>query len=112
MADIYHIWADKKGDLTDHEWVDAMKRFLNKLVSDGKMNTYRITRCKLGFRSVTDMPEWLIQMEFDNLAQLDDAFNKVAKKQGALEKDHQGFNQFVADNIQHALFSDWPYDPK
>jgi hypothetical protein len=32
----------------------------------------------------------------------------VAKKEGELEEAHQSFNQFVAGNIQHALFRDWP----
>jgi len=25
-----------------------------------------------------------------------------------LEEKHKSFNQFVADDIQHALFTDWP----
>lgn len=112
MADIYHIWANKKGELSDHEWVAGMRRFLNKLVSDKKMNRYRITRCKLGFRSIPDIPEWNIQMEFDNMAQLEKCFEKVAVKEGELEKDHVSFNQFVDDNIHHALYSDWPYEFK
>jgi len=112
MADIYHIWANKKGELSDHEWVGGMRRFLDKLVADSKMNSYRITRCKLGFRSIADIPEWNIQMEFDNMAQLEKCFAKVAVKEGELEKDHVSFNQFVDDNIHHALYSDWPYEFK
>jgi hypothetical protein len=112
MSDIYHIWANKKGDLSDHDWIASMKRFLDKLVTDGKMNSYRITRCKLGFRSITDLPEWNIQMEFDNMDHLEKCFIRVAKKEGELEKDHQGFNQFVDDHIEHALFADWPYEFK
>lgn len=112
MADIYHIWANKKGELSDHEWIAGMRRFLDKLVADGKMNKYRITRCKLGFRSISNIPEWNIQMEFDNMAQLEKCFARVATKEGELEKDHTSFNQFVEDDIQHALYSDWPYEFK
>jgi hypothetical protein len=108
MADLYTIWADKQGDITDLEWVAGMRSFFDHLVSEGRMETYRITRCKMGFRSIADMPEWMIIMEFKDMAQLDEAFRRVAPLQGELEDKHRSFNQFVAGNIQHALFRDWP----
>lgn len=106
--DIYHIWADKEGDISDLEWVNNMKKFLQQLVDEGKMLSYRITRCKLGFRSIADMPEWHIMMEFENMAQLELAFQRVAPLEGELENKHKSFNRFVAGNIQHAYFTDWP----
>jgi hypothetical protein len=105
--DIYHIWADKEGELTDKEWVDNMKSFLDHLVTEGKMQKYRITRCKMGFRSL-DIPEWHIMMEFSDMAQMDAAFKRVAPLEGELEVKHKSFNQFVSGNIQHALYRDWP----
>ena len=105
--DIYHIWADKEGDISDKDWVDNMKSFLDHLVTEGKMQTYRITRCKMGFRSL-DIPEWHIMMEFINMAQLDSAFDRVAPLEGELEHKHKSFNQFVSGTIQHALYRDWP----
>jgi len=105
--DIYHIWADKEGDISDTEFVNNMKAFLEHLKSEGKMETYRITRCKMGFRSL-NIPEWHIMMEFRNMAQMDSAFERVAPLEGELETKHRSFNQFVADNIQHALYRDWP----
>jgi len=47
-------------------------------------------------------------MEFQNMAQLDSAFDRVAPLEGELESKHRSFNQFVSGNIQHALFRDWP----
>ena len=105
--DIYHIWADKEGDVSDSDWVNNMKLFLDQLVVEGKMESYRITRCKMGFRSM-DVPEWHIMMEFQNMAQLDSAFDRVAPLEGELEHKHRSFNQFVSGTIQHALFRDWP----
>ena len=93
--DIYHIWADKDGDITDLEFVNNMKAFLEHLKSEGKMESYRITRCKMGFRSM-DIPEWHIMMEFRNMAQMDSAFERVAPLEGELETKHRSFNQFVA----------------
>jgi hypothetical protein len=42
------------------------------------------------------------------MSQLEDAFKRVAPLEGEIEKKHKSFNQFVADDIQHALFTDWP----
>lgn len=108
MADIYHIWANKAGDISDIDWVTNMRKFLQHLVDEERMLSFRITRCKMGFRSIADMPEWHIMMEFVNMAQLDAAFERVAPLEGELEQKHQSFNQFVAGDIQHALFRDFP----
>jgi hypothetical protein len=106
--DIYHIWADKEGDIGDLEWVNNMKSFLQHLVDEGKMHSFRITRCKMGFRSIENLPEWHIMMEFTGMAQLETAFQRVAPLEGELEDKHKSFNQFVGGNIQHAYFRDWP----
>ena len=108
MADIYHIWADKKKGISDLDFANNMRKFLQHLVDEGKMNSFRVTRCKLGFRSIQDLPEWHMMMEFDNMAQLEKAFNRVVPRKGELEKEHISFNKFVEDNIQHALYRDWP----
>ena len=108
MADLYTIWANKEGDISDIAWVNGMRGFLQHLVDEGKMLSFRITRCKMGFRSISDLPEWLIIMEFKNMAQMDEAFKRVAPLEGELEIKHRSFNQFVGRNIQHALFRDWP----
>ena len=108
MADIYHIWANKAGDISDREWVNNMRGFLQHLVDEHKMESFRITRCKMGFRSIADMPEWMLLMEFKDMAQMDSAFRRVAPLEGELETKHRSFNQFVAGDIQHALFRDFP----
>jgi hypothetical protein len=108
MADIYHIWANKKEGITDVAFANGMRGFLKQLQDEGKMNSFRITRCKLGFRSIQDLPEWHIMMEFDNMAQLDEAFTRVVPQKGELEKKHISFNKYVEDDIQHALYRDWP----
>ena len=108
MADIYHIWADKKKGISDLDFANNMRKFLQHLVNEGKMNSFRVTRCKLGFRSIQDLPEWHMMMEFDDMAQLDKAFERVVPRKCELEKEHVSFNKFVEDNIQHALYRDWP----
>ena len=61
LANIYTIYADHKNSITAHEFMIKMRLFLDKLVQHNKMDTYRITRCKLGFRSM-DLPEFRIDM--------------------------------------------------
>ena len=104
---IYTIYADHKDNITAHDFVDKMSLFLDKLVQHGKMVTYRITRMKLGFRSM-DLPEFRIDMEFENMQQLDDAMTiTIADKD--VDEVHVGFNQFVnVDTIQHFLYRDFP----
>ena len=108
MADLYTIWANKEGHISDIDFVNNMKGFLQHLVDEGKMISFRITRCKMGFRSVADMPEWFIIMEFRDMAQIDEAFRRVAPLKGELEDKHRSFNQFVSGDIQHALWRDYP----
>ena len=107
MANIYTIYADHKDNITAHEFVEKMSLFLDKLVAHKKMDTYRITRMKLGFGSM-DMPEFRIDMEFDNMQQLDDAMTiTIADKD--VDKKHVGFNQYVdVKTIQHFLYRDFP----
>jgi hypothetical protein len=73
------------------------------------MDCYRITRMKLGFRSM-DMPEFRIDMEFENMQALDDAMTiTIADKD--VDRVHVGFNQYVdTDTIQHFLYRDFPDD--
>ncbi len=106
--DIYHIWANKEDDISDTDWYYNLKSFLDHLISENKMISYRITRCKMGFRSIANLPEWHIMMEFTDMAQMEQAFKRVAPLKGELETKHKSFNQFVSDDIQHALYRDWP----
>ena len=39
---------------------------------------------------------------------LEKAFKRVVPRKGELEKEHISFNKFVENNIQHALYRDWP----
>ena len=107
MADIYTIYADHKKNISAHNFVSKMKLFLDKLVEHKKMSTYRITRMKLGFRSM-DLPEFRIDMEFENMQKLDDAMT-ITIANNDIDQVHTGFNQYVdTDTIQHFLYRDFP----
>lgn len=99
---IYTIYADCEGD--PHVFVTNMREFLDSLPT---LETYRITRCKLGFRSM-DLPEFRIDMEFRTMQDLDDAMTHVVQNVDDIESKHVAFNSMVKDNIQHFLYRDWP----
>ena len=82
--DIYTIYADHNENTDAHTFVRLMSKFMDKMVEMGRMETYRITRMKLGFRSM-DLPEFRIDMEFKNMQQLDDAMTSVIRNEEALK---------------------------
>ena len=108
--DVYTIYADHSEETNAHEFVKLMRKFLDKMVELGRMETYRITRMKLGFRSM-DLPEFRIDMEFKNLQQLDDSMTSVLRNEKSIETEHVGFNHLVdVETIQHFLYRDFPDD--
>ncbi len=110
MADIYHIFADHNENVNAKEFAIKMRRFLDQMVQMKRMNSYRLTRAKLGFRSM-NLPEFHIMMEFDNMQQLDDAMTSVIRNEENIEEAHVGFNQLVdVETIQHFLYRDYPDD--
>ena len=106
--DIYTIYADHNENTDAHTFVRLMSKFMDKMVEMGRMETYRITRMKLGFRSM-DLPEFRIDMEFKNMQQLDDAMTSVICNEESIETEHVGFNHLVdVETIQHFLYRDFP----
>jgi|TARA_S200000501_G_C20461521_1_gene585366 hypothetical protein len=92
------------------EFTTKMRKFLDQMVEMKRMNSYRLTRAKLGFRSM-NLPEFHIMMEFDNMQQLDDAMTSVIRNEKNIEESHVGFNQLVdVETIQHFLYRDYPDD--
>jgi hypothetical protein len=109
--DVYTIYADHSEKTNAHDFVRLMKKFLDRMIELKRMETYRITRMKLGFRSM-DLPEFRIDMEFNNLQQLDDAMTSVVRNEENIEGEHVGFNHLVdVETIQHFLYRDFPDTP-
>ena len=102
---VYTVYADIKEGIDARTFVANMRLFLDKLP---QLHTYRITRCKLGFRSM-DLPEFRIDMEFESMQALDDAMSHVVSNKDNIETEHVGFNQWVdGETIQHFLYRDYP----
>lgn len=104
----YHIWANTKDGVNAKEFALKMHKFLDHLVSMKRMESYKLTRMKLGFRSV-ELPEFHIIMEFKTMQQLDDAMTSILENEQNIEESHVAFNQLVdGETIHHALYRDYP----
>ena len=106
--DLYHIWCDLKPGVRDTALVDGVEKYLGRLRSEGLIESFRLTRRKLGL-GPSAVGEFHIMVETRDLAQLDQAFNAVASRREPVEGFHFGVNSIV-QNVTFALYRDFP-DP-
>lgn len=104
--DIYHVWCDLKPGVSDKAFADRLAAFLNRLQVNGRIESWRLTRCKLGFKP-DGMGEFHIMIETEDLDQLDQAFRTLAPKEGPNHELHFAANAMVM-NFRAALYRDWP----
>lgn len=106
--DIYHGWCDLKPGVSDTRFADAFARYMAHLKDEGKIESYRLTRRKLGL-GPAHLADFHFMIEVRDMAQLDQAFSFVATRAGAIESEHEGVNSLVC-NVTFALYRDFP-DP-
>ena len=88
------------------EFVESARNYLERLRQDGHLHAYRITRCKLGFRP-PQLREFHITLEFEDLTQMQSAFDAVASRADPVESFHHAVNSKVQD-VFFALYRDFP----
>ena len=96
--DIYHIWCNLKAGVSDTEFTDAATHYFDHLKSQKRLHTYRIMRRKLGL-GFESLLEFHIMLEFENLAQLDEAFQHVSTRSNPVEGFHHAVNSKVSDDM-------------
>ena len=104
--DIYHIWCNLKPGVHDLEFVESVQSYLHHLRAKGQLQTYRITRAKLGFRP-PQLREFHITLEFEDMTQMQSAFDNVSSRADPVESLHHAVNSKVQD-IFFALYRDFP----
>lgn len=104
--DIYHVWCNLKPGTSDVGFCENVAGYLGRLRDERFIRSYRITRRKLGF-GPTALGEFHIAIEVADLAQLEAAFQQVARRAGAVEGLHQAVNSLVTD-FSAALYRDFP----
>lgn len=106
--DYYHIWCNLNGQKSDLEFVHALRQYLAYLQEQDLIAGYRITRKKLGL-APEGLGEFHLVIEVKDLAQLDQAFNRAATREGEVESLHAAVYSAVQD-LRFALYRDFP-DP-
>lgn len=104
--DIYHVWCNLKPGVKDLDFVAAARSYLQTLKDRAQLESFRITRRKLGL-GPSHFPEFHLTLEFRDLGQLDEAFSEVSSRTNPLESFHQAVNSKVTD-VQFALYRDFP----
>ncbi|HWK96323.1 MAG TPA: DUF6614 family protein [Pseudolabrys sp.] len=103
---IYHAWCDLKPGVRDTDFSDGVAKYLGYLQTQGLIESWRLTRRKLGLGG-EGLGEFHLMMEVRDLAQLDRAFGHVATRSEPVEGFHFGVNSLV-HNARFALYRDFP----
>lgn len=104
--DLYQIWCNLKDSTKDVEFCEHVSRYLGHLRDRGLLSGFRITRRKLGF-GPQELGEFNITIETTDMAQLERAFQDVARRSGQTELLHKCVYDAVT-NVRFALYRDFP----
>jgi hypothetical protein len=105
----YEIWCNLKDSRRDLDFCSAVRAYLGFLQRDGRIDSWQLTRRKLGF-GPPELGEFHISVATRNLAQLDHAFDIVATRSGEVERLHAPVYSMITD-FKSALYRDFP-DPQ
>ncbi len=106
--DIYHVWCDLRPGVGDLAFSENVALCMDHLRAEGVIESWRLTRRKLGF-GPKELGEWHLMIELRDLAQLDAAFQQMAGRAEPVEGMHHGMNSLVT-NATFGLTRDFP-DP-
>lgn len=104
--DHYHIWCNLKPSAGDLEFAAAAAEYLGDLQSQGLIADYTLARRKLGFGPPA-LGEFHLDIQTQNMAQLEEAFQEVARRTGEVEVRHHRMYSLVQD-LSFALYRDFP----
>lgn len=105
----YEIWCNLKDSRHDLDFCRAVQAYLGFLQRGGRIDSWRLTRRKLGF-GPPELGEFHISIATRDLAQLDHAFDLVATRSGEVERLHAPVYSMITD-FKSALYRDFP-DPQ
>ena len=76
---IYHAWCDLKQGVSDIAFSEGVAKYLDHLRTQGLIESWRLTRRKLGFGHA-ELGDFHLMIEVKDMAQLDRAFDHVAER--------------------------------
>jgi len=104
--DVYHTWCNLKPGVSDLDFADKVAAYLGHLKAQGLIESWRLTRRKLGL-GPAGLGDFHLMIETKDMAQLDAAFSHVASRRAPVEDLHVHLNSLVT-NAQFALYRDFP----
>jgi hypothetical protein len=108
--DTYEIWVNLRPEIRDLDFVQSVQNYLGFLQKQGKIESFRIRRRKLGW-GPESLGEFNISIETLNMAQLDEAFKTVASRSSEVESLHAKVFSSVTD-FRSALYRDFPAEER
>ena len=104
--DHYHVWCNLKPGASDTEFCRRVDRYLGHLKDEGLIESYLITRRKLGL-GPPELGQFHIVLQTRDMAQLETAFQRVATRADPEESFHYAVNSLASD-ARFALYRDFP----
>lgn len=104
--DYYHIWCNLKDNRQDLEFCRAINDYLNEFRKMNTIESFKITRRKLGF-GPPEIGEFHIIIKIKNMSKLEHTWEHVAKKEEPLLSLHTAVYSKVTD-FRSALYRDFP----
>ena len=101
---LYHVMIDLKDDAKALAFAKALDDWLGYLQGEGKIGPWRLMRRKLGLGEAGD---FLLEIEVERLAQLDDAFRHVAHHSDDVEQLYYPVHQMVGRAV-YGLYRPFP----
>jgi hypothetical protein len=92
--------------VSDVTFAESVAAYMGHLQEQGLIESWRLTRRKLGF-GAPGLGDFHVMIEVKNLAQLEQAFERVAGRREPVEGFHFGVNS-LAQNVVFALYRDFP----
>ena len=104
--DLYHAWFNLKPGASDTGFSDKLAAYLGHLRDAGLIEGWRLTRRKLGL-APRELGDFHLMIEVKDMAQLEQAFARVAGRRNPVERLHFDMNSMVSD-ATFALYRDFP----
>ncbi len=103
---LYHVMMDLADDAKALAFARALDEWLTSLQDAGKIGPWRLMRRKLGLASDAH-GDFLLEIEVDGIAQLDEAFRHVARHSDEVERLYYPVHQMIA-RAKVGLFRPFP----
>lgn len=107
---LYHVMIDLKDDAKALHFAKALDEWLRYLVDAGKIGEWRLLRRKLGL--ATDAHgDFLLEIEVDGLAQLDEAFRHASSQSDEVERLYYPVHNLIA-RAEVGVYRPFPDDAR